>query len=161
MDFLWSPWRASYIANSQPLNGCVFCELAREISPESDAERFLLYRGARSFVVLNLYPYTTGHMLIAPYEHISLVADAEKSITDEIMDLAKRAQAALLAEYHPEGFNLGMNLGRAAGAGVADHFHLHVLPRWNGDTNFTTTVGETRVLPEGLADTFRRLKSYF
>jgi ATP adenylyltransferase len=160
MDFLWSPWRAGYVAGPQP-NSCVFCTLAQDSGPESDEKRFLLFRGARTFVVLNLYPYTTGHLLIAPYEHIGLVADAHKSITDEMMDLAKRAQSALLSEYRPEGFNLGMNLGRAAGAGVADHFHLHVLPRWNGDTNFTTTVGETRVLPEGLAETFRRLKSYF
>lgn len=160
MDFLWSPWRSAYVAGPQ-VSGCVFCTLAQVADPESDEQRFILFRGERAFVVLNLYPYTTGHLLIAPYEHIGLVADAHKSITDEVMDLAKRAQSALLSEYHPEGFNLGMNLGRSAGAGVADHFHLHVLPRWNGDTNFTTTVGETRVLPERLADTFRRLKSYF
>ena len=160
MDFLWSPWRAGYVAGPQP-DGCVFCALARDEGPESDEQRFVLFRGTANFVVLNLYPYTTGHVLIAPYEHIGLVADAPKGITDEMMDLAKRAQSALLSEYRPEGFNLGMNLGRAAGAGVADHFHLHVLPRWNGDTNFTTTVGETRVLPESLADTFRRMKSCF
>ena len=160
MDFLWSPWRAGYVAGTQA-PGCVFCTLAQDADPESDEKRFILYRGEHTFVVLNLYPYTTGHVLIAPYEHIALVADAPKSITDEMMDLAKLAQSALLSEYRPEGFNLGMNLGRSAGAGVADHFHLHVLPRWNGDTNFTTTVGETRVLPEGLADTFRRLKPCF
>lgn len=161
MDFLWSPWRASYVARPQLETSCVLCSLAEDGGPEADAARFVLYRGPSAYVVLNLYPYTSGHLLIVPDAHIGLVADAEKHVTDEIMDLAKKAQNALLAEYRPEGFNLGMNLGRAAGAGVADHFHLHVLPRWDGDTNFVTTVGQTRVLSESLTDTFRRLKSYF
>lgn len=161
MDFLWSPWRASYVAGPQPETSCVFCSLAEEVGAEADEARLLLHRGPSAYVVLNRYPYTTGHLLIVPYAHIGLIADAEKVITDEVMDLTKKAQDALGAEYRPEGFNLGMNLGQAAGAGVANHFHMHVLPRWNGDTNFATTVGETRVLPEALADTFRRLKPYF
>ena len=158
MDHLWSPWRYRYVSTASPSNPCIFC--TKPAAGDDDAN-FIVHRAERNFVLLNLYPYTTGHVLIAPYEHIGLVADAPKGITDETMDLAKRAQSALLSEYRPEGFNLGMNLGRAAGAGVADHFHLHVLPRWNGDTNFTTTVGETRVLPESLAATFRRMKSCF
>ncbi len=161
MEFLWSPWRASYIASPQPETGCVFCSLAEDRGLEADGARFLLFRGQSVYVVLNLFPYTSGHLLIVPYAHIGLIAQAEKSITDELMDLAKKAQQALADEYRPEGFNIGMNLGRSAGAGVADHFHLHVLPRWNGDTNFTTTVGETRVLPEALSDTHHRLKPHF
>ena len=161
MDFLWSPWRASYVAGPQLEPSCVFCSLAEDGGPEADEANFVLHRGPSAYVVLNLHPYSTGHLLVVPLGHIGLISDAEKRVTDEIMDLAKKAQHSLLAEYRPEGFNLGMNLGRAAGAGVADHFHLHVLPRWVGDTNFTTTVGETRVLPEALADTFRRLRSYF
>lgn len=161
MDFLWSPWRATYVAGLQPESRCVLCSLAEDGGPDVDRTRFVLYRGHSIFVVLNLFPYTSGHLLIAPYAHVGLLAEAEKPVTDELMDLAKTAQLALAAEYRPDGYNIGMNLGRAAGAGVADHFHLHVLPRWVGDTNFTTTVGETRVLPETLADTFGRLRPHF
>ena len=159
MDFLWSPWRAGYVEGHPPETGCVFCRLASD--PVRDEARYVLHRGKGSFVVLNLYPYTSGHLLIAPYAHLALIAQAEKPVTDELMDLAKIAQRAIEAEYRPDGFNLGMNLGQAAGAGVADHFHLHVLPRWIGDTNFATTVGETRVLPESLSDTYRKLKRHF
>ncbi|MBX3279399.1 MAG: HIT domain-containing protein [Acidobacteria bacterium] len=158
-DFLWSPWRAAYVSGQSPGTGCVFCRLKAE--PELDDKRHVLHRGRFNFVVLNLYPYTSGHLLIAPYEHLSRPSKALKPATDEMMDLAIRAELALEAEYGPDGFNLGMNLGRAAGAGVADHYHLHVLPRWIGDANFTTTVGETRVLSENLSDTYRKLKRHF
>lgn len=158
-DFLWSPWRAAYVSGEAPDEGCVFCRLAAE--PEADASRFLLHRGRFNFVVLNLYPYTSGHLLIVPYAHLARPSEAEKPATDEMMDLAVQGERALADEYQPDGFNLGMNLGRAAGAGVADHYHLHVLPRWIGDANFTTTVGETRVLPEALSETYRRLKHHF
>lgn len=161
MDFLWSPWRASYVSGSPPDTGCVLCRLSDGSGSASDENAFVLYRGRSTFVVLNLYPYTSGHLLIAPYAHLAYISEAEKTVTDELMDLAKTAQRALREEYRPDGFNLGMNLGRAAGAGIADHFHLHVLPRWTGDTNFTTTVGETRVLPEALSDTYRKLKRHF
>ena len=161
MDFLWSPWRAGYVEGLAPETGCVFCRLASDADAKTDEARHVLYRGRASFVVLNLYPYTSGHLLIAPYVHLALIADAEKPVTDELMDLAKKAQLAIGAEYRPDGFNLGMNLGQAAGAGVADHFHMHVLPRWIGDTNFASTIGETRVLPESLYDTYRKLKRHF
>jgi ATP adenylyltransferase len=161
MDFLWSPWRAGYVEGLAPETGCVFCRLASDADAKTDEARHVLYRGKASFVVLNLYPYTSGHLLIAPYAHLALIADAEKPVTDELMDLAKKAQLAIAAEYRPDGFNLGMNLGQAAGAGVADHFHMHLLPRWIGDTNFASTVGETRVLPESLSDTYRKLKRHF
>jgi ATP adenylyltransferase len=161
MDFLWSPWRGAYVSGQQPETGCVFCRLAAGPDAESDAARYILYRGRANFVVLNLYPYTSGHLMIAPYAHLARPSEAEKPDTDELMDLAKKAELALQAAYQPDGFNLGMNLGRAAGAGVADHFHLHILPRWVGDANFTTTIGETRVLPEALSETYQRLKRHF
>jgi ATP adenylyltransferase len=121
----------------------------------------VLYRGRRNFIILNLYPYISGHMMIAPCAHIGELDSASKEDTDEMMDLAKRCQIALREIYHPDGFNVGMNLGRAAGAGIADHIHMHVMPRWAGDTNFMTTVAETRVLPEDLPTTYRKLLQKF
>ena len=134
---------------------CIFCEALK--NPADDEKNLVLLRAANNFVILNRYPYISGHLMIAPNAHLSDFAAAPKQTTDEMMDLAKRCQAALADAYQPDGFNLGMNLGRAAGAGVADHFHLHIMPRWNGDTNFMSTVGETRVLPEELAQTYQKL----
>ena len=138
---------------------CIFCEASKD--PAKDQERFVLYRGARNFIILNLYPYISGHLMIAPYAHIGELDAAGKEETDEMMDLAKRCQTALREIYQPDGFNVGMNLGRAGGAGIADHIHMHVMPRWTGDTNFITTVGETRVLPEDLPTTYRKLLPKF
>jgi ATP adenylyltransferase len=121
----------------------------------------VVHRGEHGFVLLNLYPYISGHMMIAPYAHLGDFATAPKEVTDELMDLAKRAQAALREAYHPEGFNLGMNLGRVAGAGVPDHIHLHIMPRWTGDTSFMTAIAETRVLPEDLQTTYNKLREKF
>jgi ATP adenylyltransferase len=116
---------------------------------------------ASRFVVLNLYPYITGHLMVVPYLHTSEFDSVAKEISDEMMDLAKRAQAALRDAYSPSGFNMGMNLGSAAGAGIADHLHIHMLPRWSGDTNFMTTVGESRVIPEALETTYAKLRDLF
>lgn len=138
---------------------CIFCEAFQ--NPAQDEERFVLHRGAHAFILLNLYPYISGHLMIAPSAHLGEFDSAPKETTDEMMDLAKRCQSALREVYRPDGFNIGMNLGRAAGAGVADHFHLHILPRWNGDTNFMSSVGETRVLPEDLPTTYRKLLPKF
>jgi len=138
---------------------CVFCRIAA--NPNQDATNFVLHRGAHAFVVLNLYPYITGHLMIVPYLHTSEFDAVAKEITDEMMDLAKRGQTALREAYSPSGFNLGMNLGLAAGAGIADHLHIHLLPRWAGDTNFMTTVGEARVLPEALEITYKKLRPKF
>jgi ATP adenylyltransferase len=159
MERLWSPWRHEYISQTTAPNsnsaGCIFCDAQRS----TDDERSLVvHRGTFSFVILNRYPYISGHLMIAPYDHIAQLDSASKETTDELMDLAKRCQTALRSAYNPEGFNLGMNLGRVAGAGVADHFHLHMMPRWSGDTNFMTTVGETRVLPEDLNTTYQKLR---
>jgi len=161
LERLWSPWRAKYIASGvdSEAQGCVFCRMAAE--PEHDETNFVLHRAQHTFIVLNLYPYISGHLMIVPYLHTSEFDSVPKEITDELMDLAKRAQAALREVYSPRGFNLGMNLGAAAGAGIVDHMHIHLLPRWGGDTNFMTTVAETRVLPEDLETTYTKLRSRF
>jgi ATP adenylyltransferase len=137
----------------------VFCSIAA--SPDKDASNFVLHRGEHAFVLLNLYPYITGHLMVVPYLHTSEFDAVPKEITDDMMDLAKRSQTALREVYSPSGFNMGMNLGSAAGAGIADHIHIHLLPRWSGDTNFMTTVGESRVIPEALEATYQKLKSRF
>jgi ATP adenylyltransferase len=163
VDVLWSPWRYDYIKGSETkknlIEDCVFCTILKD--SDTDEEKFILHRAESNFVVLNIFPYTTGHLLIVPFAHISQIAHADKKTTDEMMDLIKSAQAALGEEYSPDGFNIGMNLGKAAGAGVANHFHMHVLPRWIGDVNFMTSVGETRTMPEQLSTTFQKLKSKF
>ena len=162
MDRLWSPWRNKYVADNSADSTpsvCVFCEIQRD--PAKDEQNFVLHRAQHNFVVLNIHPYTTGHLLIIPYEHIGEFDATPKQATDELMDLAKRSQAVLQEVYKPRGFNLGMNLGAAAGAGVQHHLHLHIMPRWIGDTNFMTTVAETRVLPEDLSTTYQKLKNKF
>ena len=161
MDRLWSPWRAKYIATGVDSEGssCVFCRLATET--ENDEANFVLHRGTTAFVALNLYPYITGHLLVLPYQHLADLGSTPKEITDELMDLTKRSEAVLRKVYSPPGFNIGMNLGAAAGAGIADHIHLHILPRWSGDTNFMTSVADTRVIPESLETTYSRLRGQF
>ena len=161
MQRLWSPWRSKYIASGvdAQAEGCVFCRMAA--NPDQDAANFVVHRGEHSFVVLNLYPYITGHLMIVPYLHTNEFDSAPKEMTDELMDMAKRAQTALREVYSPSGFNMGMNLGSAAGAGIADHLHIHLLPRWSGDTNFMTTVGESRVIPEDLPTTYSKLRPHF
>lgn len=161
MDRLWSPWRGRYIASGvdSQAGECVFCRIAKDV--EHDESNFVVYRGEQAFIVLNLYPYISGHMMVVPYLHTAEFDSTPKEITDEMMDLTKRAQAALREVYSPAGFNVGMNLGTAAGAGIADHIHIHVLPRWTGDTNFMTSVGETRVLPEDLPTTYSKVRARF
>jgi len=161
VDRLWSPWRLEYIAAATESDNpsCVFCAI--QADTENDAKNFVLHRAHFNFVVLNTYPYTSGHLLIVPYQHVSELSAAAKETTDELMDLTKRAEQAIREAYRPDGINLGMNLGKAAGAGIAGHIHVHILPRWNGDTNFMTTVANTRVLPEDLTTTFNKLRAYF
>jgi ATP adenylyltransferase len=160
MDQLWSPWRFRYVSSAQKDEGCIFCGYASG-DPSRDRERLILYRGRVNLVVLNLYPYTTGHLMVAPYAHLANLTQLDSATLQEMMELAQTAQAALESMYHPEGYNLGMNLGKSAGAGVADHLHLHILPRWNGDTNFMTVIGETRVHPEDLFTTYEKLAASF
>jgi ATP adenylyltransferase len=158
MEHIWSPWRYNYIASADRVEGCVLCRVHGE---RKDAENYIVHRGQLNFVILNLFPYTSGHLMVVPYEHTASLALVDEATTSEMMALAKRAQSALDSEYHPDGFNIGMNLGRSAGAGIADHLHLHIVPRWVGDANFVSIVGETRVLPEDLATTYGKLKKHF
>ena len=156
MDYIWTPWRYQYMkeatAGKQP--ECIFCDaLARK----NDAETLIVHRGAEAFVILNRYPYTSGHVMIVPYAHVADLHLCGAEALSEMMRLAQRVEKALLENYKPDGMNLGMNLGRAAGAGVVGHLHLHALPRWMGDSNFMTVVGETRVHPEDLSTTYKRL----
>ena len=163
MERLWSPWRYEYIASGgtqdSESQGCVFCSI--QADPQHDEANFVLHRASLSFVVLNLYPYISGHLLIVPNEHVGELDGAAKESTDQLMDLAKRSQTVLREVYQPAGFNLGMNLGKPAGAGIVDHIHIHIMPRWTGDTNFMSTIGETRVIPEDLATTYRKLRERF
>ena len=158
MDFLWSPWRYQYVANIHNADGCVFCI---DASTAEDAERLILFRGQDHFIILNLFPYTCGHLLIAPYRHLSALSELSAEQNLELMELTQRAVAALRKIYRPDGFNLGMNLGKCAGAGIDQHLHLHIVPRWCGDANFMTVSGETRVLPEALQTTYLKLKPFF
>lgn len=158
MDRLWTPWRFEYIRTADQAPSCVFCHILQETR---DAQNFLLYRGKHCFVILNLFPYTSGHLLCVANRHISTLSEAEPEELHEIIDLSRVSENALREEYHPNGFNLGFNLGRAAGAGVEHHLHMHILPRWVGDSNFVSVVGETRVLPEELPVTYKRLLPYF
>jgi len=159
VERLWSPWRMEYIeaAKDDP-DGCIFCDLPAK---GDDAATLILSRGERAFVLMNSFPYNPGHLMVAPFRH---TGDFEDLHADELADidaLLKRSLRALREEMEPQGFNIGMNLGRVAGAGIPDHVHWHVVPRWNGDTNFMPVVGQTRVLPELLEETYRKLAPRF
>ena len=155
MDYIWTPWRYRYIAHTGKSVGCIFCDAP---AANQDAETLIVLRGVKNYVILNRFPYTSGHVMIVPYTHTADFGRLDSETSTEIMQLAQRMQAALDATYHPEGYNLGMNLGRSAGAGIADHLHMHLLPRWTGDTNFMTSIAETRLEPEELAVTYARLR---
>jgi len=160
MDRLWTPWRYDFVTRAdQSDSSCVFCRILAE--PEEDEKNFVLFRGKTLFVILNLFPYTVGHLLIIANRHISCLSEAAKPELHDISEAAQACEAALRKEYHPEGFNIGINLGRAAGAGVDHHLHMHILPRWTGDSSFISVVSETRVLPEDLARTYQRLLPHF
>jgi ATP adenylyltransferase len=158
MDYIWTPWRYQYMkeAISGKSAECIFCDAAAR---KDDAETLVVYRGANTFVILNRFPYTSGHVMVVPYAHVSRLADCDAPTLDEIMNISQRVETVFTELYKPDGMNLGMNLGRAAGAGVVGHIHMHVLPRWFGDSNFMTVVGETRVHPEELSTTYQRLRS--
>lgn len=158
MDHLWSPWRYTYIARTGPSGGCLFCEAPRA---GGDRENLIVHRGRHNFVVLNRYPYTTGHLMVAPYEHVPTIAETVEHIVIEMMLLVRAAEKHLRDVYRPKGLNVGMNVGECAGAGVAGHIHMHVLPRWPGDVNFMTAIAETRVLPEDLPVTWEKLSRAF
>jgi ATP adenylyltransferase len=158
VDRLFSPWRYQYVTrpDTSQTGGadCLFCRKAEE---RNDEDNRVLHRGVHNYVLLNLYPYTTGHLMIAPYAHVASLLDCAPEALQELVLLARRAEANLREAYRCEGLNMGFNIGSCAGAGVAGHLHFHVLPRWSGDANFMTSVGETRVIPEDLAVTWQKL----
>jgi ATP adenylyltransferase len=155
-ETLWSPWRGAYVTSGAREPGCVLC---RALERAADPGSLVVQVAEHNFVVMNLYPYNAGHIMIAPRRHIGSLAEAQAEELAELAMLARRMESALAAVYTPEGINVGMNLGKAAGAGVADHIHLHMVPRWVGDTNFMTTLGGTRVIPEDPAAGCARLKA--
>ena len=159
MDHLWSPWRYSYVTGNATGNGCVFCNAGAD--PSKDQENFVLYRGGHVYALLNIFPYTAGHLMIAPYAHIPDLTSATPEAIAEMAVLTRKAEGVLREVYKAPGFNIGMSVGACAGAGVAGHIHMHVLPRWPGDVNFMTAIGETRVLPEDLRTSHERLAPLF
>ena len=158
MDYLWSPWRYQYLRTPVQKTACIFCTMAAD---SHDEENLIVHRGAHNFVVLNRYPYTSGHLMVVPYGHAARLAGIDEAAATELMGLTRLAERHLTAIYRPEGLNVGMNIGESAGAGIAGHIHMHVLPRWHADANFMTTIGETRVIPEDLAGTWRRVHEAF
>lgn len=154
MNHLWSPWRMSYIQSLKEEN-CAFCH---EQAREDGADNLILFRGRLVFVILNRYPYTSGHLMTVPYAHFSTLNELDAETRAEMMELANQAMQVLQKVYRPQGFNVGINIGEAAGAGITEHVHLHVVPRWAGDTSFMSSLSQTRVLPETLEDTYRRVK---
>lgn len=165
MDRLWSPWRLEYVARTEPETGCIFClspAAPGRSSPEPDSPRSLVvFEGTTCYVMLNLYPYNNGHLMIVPYRHVATFGALSSDELSETGVLIQRAEAALTEAYQPHGFNVGVNLGKSAGAGVLEHLHVHIVPRWNGDTNFMSVVGSMRVLPEDLGSSARRLRPIF
>lgn len=157
MDHLWSPWRLAYITGGGATADCVFCKALAD--PEADP--LVLFRGKSCYVILNLFPYNNGHLMVIPNRHIASLAAASADELSELIALTRAAEMALTEAYAPQGINMGINLGKPAGAGILDHVHMHVVPRWNGDTNFMTVVGDTRVLPEELPDTAAKLRPIF
>jgi ATP adenylyltransferase len=158
MDYLWTPWRYQYLTVSGKQETCIFCTAANE---GDDRRHLVVHRAAHNFVILNRYPYTNGHLMVVPYQHAASLEEIADETLAELMLLAKTCARHLRTLYRPDGLNLGLNIGKSAGAGIAGHLHLHALPRWTGDSNFMTVVGETRVLPEELETTWERVSAAF
>ena len=158
MDHLFTPWRYTYITGATAPDGCLFCGL---LQLKDDEKSLIVHRAKYCFVVLNAFPYTSGHVMVVPYEHLDELSKLSQPAAQEMMALTQRLEGVLRELYRPDGVNLGMNIGKAAGAGVAGHIHMHVLPRWFGDVNFMSAVGETRVIPEDLQTTYQKLRSKF
>lgn len=157
MERLWSPWRLEYVTGTKAEAGCVFCDAPRLPEPDS----LIVFEGVTSYVILNLYPYNNGHLMVVPYRHVPSLAALQPDELQEIGVLSQHAETALHEAYRPQGINVGINLGKPAGAGVLDHLHVHLVPRWNGDTNFMTVIGDMRVLPEDLGSSAARLRPIF
>jgi ATP adenylyltransferase len=158
MEYLWTPWRSTYMKASREKTACIFCAA---VSSSADKETLVVFRARHSFVILNRYPYTSGHLMLAPYEHVPSLTAAPRDAIVEISELMRHAELVISEAYKPDGINLGMNLGRAGGAGIAEHIHMHMLPRWIGDANFMTSVADTRIIPETLEETYSKIKTGF
>ncbi len=154
MERLWAPWRMEYLTGER-VEGCIFCEKPAE---DNDRANYLLYRGEHAYILMNIYPYSNGHLMVAPYAHVAQLADLDREVRIEIIELTTLCTKLLARTSNPAGFNLGANMGKAAGAGYDEHFHMHIVPRWLGDTNFMPVIGNTRVIPESLDETYDRLK---
>jgi ATP adenylyltransferase len=157
MKHIWAPWRIEYVRGEKPA-GCIFCDKSKE---NKDVENYILYRGKHNFIMLNSYPYNPGHLLISGYRHIATPEELTIAERNEHFELISRSVTILKEAFQPGGFNIGANLGKVAGAGIEDHFHSHIVPRWQGDTNYSTVIGDIRVVPQALADTYKTLVSQF
>ncbi len=159
MKRIWAPWRLRYVSgDDKRASGCLFCQKAAD-PPEKDRQNYILLRGEEGIMILNLFPYNTGHFMVAPYRHVASLEDLDAATLGALMEMVKRGLAALRDTMQPDGFNVGINLGAAAGAGITDHVHIHVVPRWVGDTNFMPVFAETKVIPELLDGTYDKLKA--
>lgn len=156
MDYLWTPWRYAYITSADRAPGCIFCDKPAE---NNDPKNFIVHRGRLCYIILNAFPYTSGHVMVVPFAHLDQLDKLPLEAAHEMMDLSQKMESVLRRVYNAEGINLGMNIGKCAGAGVAGHVHMHVLPRWTADANFVSVVGETRVLPEALETTYEKIKN--
>jgi ATP adenylyltransferase len=154
MNHLWSPWRMTYIENHDSEEGCVFCNALAEVD---GPENLIVFRGEKAFVILNRYPYTSGHVMVVPFAHQPSLEQLKPETRAEMMELTTRCIQMLRQAYNPQAFNIGANIGEPAGAGVADHVHIHIVPRWTGDTNFMSSLAGTRVLPEALEESYQRI----
>lgn len=155
MENLWSPWRMKYVTDNEKPGECIFCSYPKMVD---GAENLIVHRGIAAFVILNRYPYTSGHAMVVPYQHVASIEELTPEVRAEVMEMVNETLGVLRKVYQPEGFNVGINMGSAAGAGIAEHAHVHIVPRWGGDTNFMSTTGETRVIPEDLRVTYERIE---
>jgi len=157
MDRLWAPWRISYLKGEKPLE-CIFCEKPEE---DRDESNLILHRGRENFVIMNLFPYNNGHLMVVPYRHTDSLDDLTPEGTMELFDLLKKCRRALSETMAPQGFSIGINMGRAAGAGIHEHIHIHIVPRWQGDTNFMPVLSQTKVISEHIQETYKKLLPRF
>jgi ATP adenylyltransferase len=157
MEHIWAPWRIEYILTEKP-EGCILCDKPKE---DKDVENYILYRGDKNFVIMNSYPYNPGHLLVSPYRHVSRLEEMTDEERNEHFEMVSRCIRVLREAYNPGGFNIGANMGKVAGAGIDDHYHSHIVPRWQGDTNYITVLADVRVVPQALSETYRELKERF
>lgn len=157
MERIWAPWRIQYIRQEKP-EGCILCEKPKQ---NKDALNYILYRGGKNFIILNTYPYNPGHLMVAPYRHVANIEELTEEERNEHFEVVCRSVRVLRQVFNPGGFNIGINEGKVAGAGIDDHFHTHIVPRWQGDTNFMPVLADIRVVPEALTETYQKLRGKF